>query len=280
MAVLPVTVAAQDRPRLEVFGGYSYLNADTQGTLGRVSAHGWEVAVTPRINRWLGVEADFSGHYKTQKVVDILGLSTTSRGRDYSFLFGPKFSYHQERKISPFVYGLIGIDRLSGGGFGIDFGSENSLAAALGGGVDVASYKHLAVRVQTDYFLTRHLQFTNDVTRNNFRAAAGLVYRFGMRTTALPASVRTYSVTIRPLGVKGVNLPQGVSVTEVVSGSPADRAGMRAEDVINTIDGKPVKTTEELSAELANRQPGSSMRVGFLVQGKWQTESVLVLGEH
>ncbi len=57
-------------------------------------------------------------------------------------------------------------------------------------------------------------------------------------------------------------------------------AGIHVGDVINAVDGKPVRTPMELAAELANRAAGDKIRVGFLIRGMWQTETVLLLGNH
>jgi PDZ domain-containing secreted protein len=48
-------------------------------------------------------------------------------------------------------------------------------------------------------------------------------------------------------------------------------------DVINAVDGKPVKTPMELAAELANRPTGDKVRLGYMLHGAWQTEAVIVL---
>src|SRR5580693_186983 len=59
---------AQDVPRVEVFGGYSYLNIDlsslsnalnqagVSGVGDRQSLNGWEAAANVNFNRWIGVE--------------------------------------------------------------------------------------------------------------------------------------------------------------------------------------------------------------------------------
>ena len=50
------SASAQDFPRAEVFGGYSYFNLDTLGLTSRQSLNGWEASVTGNMNRWIGVE--------------------------------------------------------------------------------------------------------------------------------------------------------------------------------------------------------------------------------
>src|SRR5262245_54507163 len=52
---------AQDKPKIEIFGGYSYLRADDNDD--GINLHGWNASATGNLNKWFGVKADFSGHY-------------------------------------------------------------------------------------------------------------------------------------------------------------------------------------------------------------------------
>jgi serine protease Do len=68
----------------------------------------------------------------------------------------------------------------------------------------------------------------------------------------------------------------GVTVSSVVAGSPADQAGLKVGDTINTIDGHKVAKGAELVADIASRKPGAKIAVGFLRNGKQQETSVTV----
>ena len=48
----------------------------------------------------------------------------------------------------------------------------------------------------------------------------------------------------------------GAQVTRVVSGSPADKAGLQAGDVITAIDGKSISSADDLTARVATYKPG------------------------
>src|SRR4051812_16735160 len=62
--------------------------------------------------------------------------------------------------------------------------------------------------------------------------------------------------------VYGVN--GGVTVSNVVAGSPADQAGLKVGDTITTVDNKAVKNGDELVADIASRKPGSKVNLGFM----------------
>lgn len=68
----------------------------------------------------------------------------------------------------------------------------------------------------------------------------------------------------------------GVLVQQVQPGGPADRAGIKAGDIITTIDGRSIKDGDDLVNDIASRRPGASIRLGFLRDGKPQDATVSV----
>ena len=68
----------------------------------------------------------------------------------------------------------------------------------------------------------------------------------------------------------------GVTISSVVSGSPADQAGLKVGDTITTVDGKKVMKGSELVADIASRKPGSKVALGFVRNGKQQDTSVTI----
>jgi serine protease Do len=60
----------------------------------------------------------------------------------------------------------------------------------------------------------------------------------------------------------------GVIVKQVEPGGPADKAGIKSRDIINTVDGRGLKDGDDLVNEIANRRPGSSIRLGILRDDK------------
>ncbi len=152
--------------RAEIFGGYSYLNVDTNGATSRQSLNGWESSATVNVNKLFGVEGDFSGYYKT----NILGSGIGAH--DYILAGGPRISF---RPV--FFHALVGMDHLTGSALGVSV-SQNSFAALFGGGVELRIARGWAVRPSADYLLSRH-GLSSRVTQNSIRVGGGIVYSFG-----------------------------------------------------------------------------------------------------
>jgi serine protease Do len=70
----------------------------------------------------------------------------------------------------------------------------------------------------------------------------------------------------------------GVLVQEVRPGGPADKAGLKPGDVINSIDGHSIKDGNELVDEIASRRPGSTARLGYMRDGK-QGDTTVTIGD-
>lgn len=77
------------------------------------------------------------------------------------------------------------------------------------------------------------------------------------------------------LGITGTNLPDGdgALVQSVQSGGPAAKAGIRAGDIVVSIDGTPIDTMDALIAQIIQKGVGDSVAVGILRDGKRQTVS-------
>src|SRR5579864_5586133 len=68
----------------------------------------------------------------------------------------------------------------------------------------------------------------------------------------------------------------GITISSVVAGSPADRAGLKVGDTIVSVDGKPIKNGDELVADIASRKPGTKVNLGFIRSGKKDEAAVTV----
>jgi serine protease Do len=70
----------------------------------------------------------------------------------------------------------------------------------------------------------------------------------------------------------------GVLVQEVQPGGPADKSGLKAGDIIISIDGRSIKDGNDLVDEIASRRPGSTVRLGYMRDGK-QADTTVTIGD-
>lgn len=64
-------------------------------------------------------------------------------------------------------------------------------------------------------------------------------------------------------GEDGKGRPRGFRVRSVETGSPADRAGVKAGDVVFAVDGAPIDSQEAFETALSTRGPGKSMKISL-----------------
>jgi opacity protein-like surface antigen len=173
LMLFAMPLAAMAQESTQIFGGYSYLRGDDDD--GGVDLHGWNVSVNQNFKKWIGLKADFSGHYGEVSVISTLNKSDLNA---YLFLVGPQFNLPGTDRVKPFAHVLFGAMRTSLTTFpttGRVTLRDSAFAMAVGGGLDVKLTDVIAIRLfQTDYVLTRF----DDDTQNNFRASTGIVFKF------------------------------------------------------------------------------------------------------
>jgi len=189
---LPLVALAQEvSPKVEIFGGYSFLRVDLgavpagavpAGTIpGNLDTHGFNVSFAGNVARHVGIISEFS-HYTKTESFNILG-SPLPNGVNIDFrvltlLFGPRVTLHRG-KVEPFVHGLFGAARADASSLGMSLGDPGyAFAYALGGGFDVKVHNNFAIRLgQVDYLGAR----SGGEVLNNFRYSVGVVVRLGNR---------------------------------------------------------------------------------------------------
>lgn len=175
---LTIPVLAQDRPKVEIFGGLSY--TDIRTSEDRIKGRGWHamIAVNSR-QSWLEFVADFSGHYGS------LGGAPTAT---HVAMAGMRFSY-QHGRLMAFAHSM----------YGISFGRppliqlEDAYAKQRvwftyvpgGGGLDIELHRRVALRVfqfdlifhsQTPVYLQSYPQTDRSLTIQP-RLSGGIVLR-------------------------------------------------------------------------------------------------------
>jgi serine protease Do len=118
--------------------------------------------------------------------------------------------------------------------------------------------------------LDRHLQalprdFTFDFNRVEPWVSVYSPRRLGMTVTPLSDQLAAY------FGVK-----EGVLVSEVVAGSAAEAAGLKAGDVITTIRGQAVSSSDDVIRELRDAESGTSVEMRIMRDRKELTVSAKI----
>ncbi len=163
--VFCMTANAQETPRAEITGGYSFLDANVNGTSFHLN--GGFGSATENLNSWFGGRFEVNAFSGTTS-----GKSVTAQ----TFTFGPVFSYRKYQRITPFAHLQLGAIHASQGFLGIS-ASASKFAMAAGGGADYNVNPRVAIRVQADYLMSRFLNLRQD----NLQFSTGLVVRFGHR---------------------------------------------------------------------------------------------------
>jgi opacity protein-like surface antigen len=162
-----LSALAQETPKAELFGGYSYAGE---------GSHGFAASITGNVNNYLGLVAEIGGQYPH---LEDNGIRESISAP--SLLFGPRFSLRRHKRLTPFAHALFGVSHIRSEAteLGQTFiFSDTSFAVAIGGGLDVRVSDNIAIRVvQVDYLRTH---FFNQ-TQNKGRVVAGVVFRFGKK---------------------------------------------------------------------------------------------------
>jgi hypothetical protein len=170
--------AAQVPTSGNVFFGYSYYNSDFAGN--RAGSNGWEASLEGKVLPFIGIVADFSGHYGSQTFTEpvacpvtlpncVTTLTFNANIAEHNVLFGPRVSF-SVRKFRPFAEAEFGVGHINAN----SAGSDTSFATALGGGLDYKIFRLLAWRIQGDYVQTRFF----GSTQNNVQISTGVALHF------------------------------------------------------------------------------------------------------
>jgi serine protease Do len=68
----------------------------------------------------------------------------------------------------------------------------------------------------------------------------------------------------------------GVLVNAVSPHGPADQAGMKAGDIIVSVDGNPIKDGDALVSDIASRKPGTPVKLGYVRNGQQGTATLTI----
>jgi opacity protein-like surface antigen len=183
-------------PRVELFLGYTHFgtwsnNAATGNRM--VGLNGGSASLAFNLNRYLGLVADFGGYDVSQLQLTGNGanqpLVVNASGTAYTFLGGPRLSFRNSTRFTPFAQALFGdvhataVSVSNCSSACTPLPAQDAFAMTAGAGLDIALTRHISLRaVQAEYMMTRFaaLPATGPgTTQNDLRLSTGLVFRFG-----------------------------------------------------------------------------------------------------
>jgi serine protease Do len=77
----------------------------------------------------------------------------------------------------------------------------------------------------------------------------------------------------------GLKEAKGVLIRQVVAGQPADQGGIKANDVVLSVDGAPVEGPRDLQRIISSTPVGTSVKISLLRDGK-ETEVAVTVGSY
>jgi hypothetical protein len=180
--------ASQDStstPKLEVFGGYSFMNANIVISGTRFSLNGASGSVAYNFNKWLGAVGDFGVYGVPNAASETRSLTVSS------FIFGPRVSWRGHNFV-PFAQVLLGGGHATGtlyttslGNGSAPLGANSGFMFTAGAGVDYKFKPDIGIRIiQTEYMYSQFLNAaggSNGNHQNSLRISAGVVFSFGKR---------------------------------------------------------------------------------------------------
>jgi serine protease Do len=85
-----------------------------------------------------------------------------------------------------------------------------------------------------------------------------------------------YIEDISPSLAKKFGVKEGVLITKVMPGSPAEKGGLKSGDIIVEFNGKPVKNVADLQLKVINTKPGEKVRITVIRDGERKTLTVKI----
>jgi opacity protein-like surface antigen len=215
--VASMAMAADEFPKVEIFGGYSLMKLggddvnNLYEALDAVGAEvpsgfnfetskwlkkGFDASATFNINKYFGIEANFGYNkgdiFTLTGTVEDFNIDASASGTSVSFMAGPRFAVRKNEKITPFAHFLFGMDRIKVEGSctadGDDCLGESGLEEVVGGDSDTgfafAAGGGFDLNVSKSVAI-RAIQFDfvranhDGFVMNNIKMSFGVVFKLG-----------------------------------------------------------------------------------------------------
>jgi hypothetical protein len=175
------SATAQDYPKYEFFGGYSYAR------MGGANWNGWLIQGARNLSPNLGIVLDASGPHNSISQ-EGNGVIFEQTQKAYAFMIGPQAAAHGPYKLTPFAHLLLGAAHVSyhysetvdGASYSGD-DNDTEFAMALGGGIDFKWRGPISFRGQMDYmgFRVAGGSLSTAYWNKGIRLSIGIAIRLG-----------------------------------------------------------------------------------------------------
>lgn len=227
LLLFAIHMAAQDVPKAEIYGGYTYTRFNASSPVNAFSANGGQGSFQYNFNHLIGLVGELGGSHNGSLTVD--GSPTLHPDQTgFTYLFGPRFFINKGGVVSPFFefFGggvhnsrsfsiansllpsplppIRGVTETPGATSTKFASTQNAAAMLLGGGIDIRLNHLIGFRpIELDYMPTNfspfnvpglgHVNSTN--WQQNLRYSAGLIFRLGGATPPPPHAACTTTPT-------------------------------------------------------------------------------------
>ena len=166
----------------ELFGGYSYMRANTVINRTPISLNGASFSVAFYVNNWLGLVGDLGLYHQGNIAASGCSLAVSS------YQVGPRLRLRDHEHLTPFGQLLLGAGHAGGTlytrslGSGMPpLGANNGFLFTAGGGADWRLSPRIGIRlVQAEYLHSQFLNGNGNGNRqNNLRLSTGVVFNVG-----------------------------------------------------------------------------------------------------
>ena len=85
-----------------------------------------------------------------------------------------------------------------------------------------------------------------------------------------------FNAVANPAVARVYGVASGVTIASITPNGPAEKAGLKTGDTIVSVNGKQVKTGDELVAEISALKPGTNAKIGYVRNGKDSSVEVTI----
>ena len=166
---------AQDTPKWEIFGGYSYMRSNIIVSGTPFNLNGGSGSIAYNLSSWFGLVGDIGVTHQGAVAARPFSLTITT------YQFGPRVSWRNHSHVTPYAQILFGGGHAGGTLYTTSLGTNNDFNFSVGGGLDWKVSHRFGLRLaQVEYLHTQFLNGSNN-SQNSFRLSTGVVFNFGKR---------------------------------------------------------------------------------------------------